>query len=92
MIMIFSIGSLHLRGDLERLEGPGGRVRHRRVPRGRAEAVQGNRAFRPGPRCTPRPGRGPPAGTLPVSVCEFFIEIRSCSRLLITAPIFKGTK
>ena len=40
MIMIFSIGSLHLRGDLERLEGPGGRVRHRRVPRGRAEAVQ----------------------------------------------------
>ena len=38
--MIFSICSLHLRGDLERLEGPGGRVRHRRVPRGRAEAVQ----------------------------------------------------
>ena len=37
----FSIDSVHLRGDLERLEGPGGRVRHRRVPRGRAEAVQG---------------------------------------------------
>ena len=64
MFMIFSIDSVHLRGDLERLEGPGGRVRHRRVPRGRAEAVQGGRAFRPGPRCTPRPGRGPPAGTL----------------------------
>ena len=41
MFMIFFIYSLHLRGDLERLEGPGGRVRHRRVPRGRAEAVQG---------------------------------------------------
>ena len=40
MFMIFYIYSLHLRGDLERLEGPGGRVRHRRVPRGRAEAVQ----------------------------------------------------
>ena len=63
-VYVYSIGSLHLRGDLERLEGPGGRVRHRRVPRGRAEAVQGGRAFRPGPRCTPRPGRGPPAGTL----------------------------
>ena len=37
----YTIRSLDLRGDLERLEGPGGRVRHRRVPRGRAEAVQG---------------------------------------------------
>ena len=79
--MIFSIDSLHLRGDLERLESPGGRVRHRRVPRGRAEAVQGGRAFRPGPRCTPRPGRGPPTGTLPVNFCELLIEIRICSRL-----------
>ena len=41
MFMIFSIDSLHLRGNLERLEGPGGLVRHRWVPRGRAEAVQG---------------------------------------------------
>ena len=53
IFMIFSIGSLHLRGDLERLEGPGGRIRHRRVPRGRAEAVQG--AERPGrARAAPR--------------------------------------
>ena len=37
--MIFSIDSVHLRRNLERLEGPGGRVRHRRMPRGRAEAV-----------------------------------------------------
>ena len=36
----FQFDSVHLRGNLERLEGPGGRVRHRRVPRGRAEAVQ----------------------------------------------------
>ena len=79
--MIFSIGSLHLRGDLERLEGPGGRVRHRRVPRGRAEAVQG--AERSGrARGAPRARAVdlPPAH-FPVNVCELFIEIRSCSRL-----------
>ena len=81
MIMIFSIGSLHLRGDLERLEGPGGRVRHRRVPRGRAEAVQGAERSGRARGAPPRPGRGPPAGTLPAHVCEFFIEIRICSRL-----------
>ena len=81
MIMIFSIGSFHLRRDVERLEGPGGRIRYGRVPRGRAEPVQ--RAERSGrARGAPRARAVdlPPAH-FPVNVCEFFIEIRICSRL-----------